>query len=102
MAYRISGYYIIWIEGLNYKTGDKIKNIGSSFEQIGNKERLVISYTTYMTEALRVKGSQIHEVEALLGKCGIEEQFIDFVPVNYAPSGTVLKENYLKSLPKVW
>lgn len=100
MGYRIGGYYIIWIEGLNYKTGDKIEQIGPKFEELPDGMRPQICYTTYMTKALRVKGSQIPEVESVLKKCGIAEEFITFIKVNYVPPGTILKD--LTKIPRNW
>ena len=45
-------YFIVWIEGLDYFNGEKIK----SFTNTG------VDYTLKMTEAIRVKKDDIPEV----------------------------------------
>ena len=76
-------YYIVWIEGLSYKRGEKIKTI----EQYGN-----IEYTTKMTEAMRVKEKDVTNLKAFLKRHGISNWTLEnaFVMVGYAPAGTIL------------
>jgi hypothetical protein len=72
-------YYIIWIEGLTVKTGEKILKLGEDYNE----------YTTYMTKALRVKEEHKRLVFNHLRSQGIAENFITFVSTNYAPAGTI-------------
>lgn len=76
-------YYIVWIEGLSYKRGEKIKTI----EQYGN-----IEYTTKMTEAMRVKEKDVAELKHFLKRHGISDWTLEsaFVRVSYTPAGTIL------------
>ena len=76
-------YYIVWIEGLSYKRGEKIKTI----EQYGN-----IEYTTKMTEAMRVKEKDVTNLKAFLKRHGVSDWTLEnaFVMVGYAPAGTIL------------
>ena len=76
-------YYIVWIEGLSYKRGEKIKTI----EQYGN-----IEYTTKMTEAMRVKEKDVTNLKAFLKRHGVSDWTLEnaFVRVGYAPAGTIL------------
>jgi len=76
-------YYIVWIEGLSYKCGEKIKTI----EQYGN-----IEYTTKMTEAMRVKEKDVTELKHFLKRHGIANWALEnaFIKTSYAPAGTIL------------
>lgn len=76
-------YYIVWIEGLSYKRGEKIKSIG----RYGN-----IEYTTKMTEAMRVKEKDVAELKHFLKRHGVANWTLEnaFVRVGYAPVGTIL------------
>jgi len=77
-------YYIVWIEGFNYKTGDKIKH----FDKDGR-----IVYTHKMQEAMRVKKEDIETMKAKLRRLQIADWAIDspntFVETHYAPKGTL-------------
>lgn len=77
-------YYIIWIEGFNYKTGDKVK----SFDKDGS-----IIYTHKMTDALRIRKEDIEGMRNKLRRIGIADWAVDspntFVETHYAPKGTV-------------
>lgn len=79
-------YYIVWIEGLSYKRGEKIKTI----EQYGN-----IEYTTKMTEAMRIKEEAIPQMKHFLKRHGISNWTLEnaFVRVSYAPKGTLYQGN---------
>ena len=76
-------YYIVWIEGLSYKRGEKIKSLGL----YGN-----IEYTTKMTEAMRIKEEAIPQMKHFLKRHGISDWALEnaFVRVDYAPAGTIL------------
>jgi hypothetical protein len=76
-------YFIVWIEGLEYFDGEKIK----SFTDTG------VNYTTKMTEAIRVKKDGIPEVKAYLKRHGFADWVINgntFIGTSYAPKGTIL------------
>jgi hypothetical protein len=77
-------YYIVWIEGLSYKRGEKIHYI----DRHGNVE-----YTTKMMEAMRVKPEDVNELRHWLKRHGISQWTLDnaFVGVNYAPKDTIYK-----------
>lgn len=76
-------YYIIWIEGFNHKTGDKIKYFSASG----------IVYTHSMTEAMRVRPKDLERVKDKLRYEGIASWVIDspktYVETHYAPKGTL-------------
>lgn len=81
-------YYIVWIEGLSPKRGEKIKTLDEDDH----------TYTLRMDEALRVKRKDLFDVEALLVKQGVScwcfknDRYLDtFVPTTYAPKGTIYK-----------
>lgn len=75
----MSGYFMtVWVEGLTYRTGEKIKSISPHS----------IEYTTKITEALRVKPCDWEAVKRLLTARGIT-----FTPraTTYALPGTIFK-----------
>jgi len=77
-------YYIIWVEGLTYKYGEKVKNLTNyGFE-----------YTTKLTEAIRIKEDDIVLIKIYMKRHGIAEFVINgnytFIPTSYAPKGTIL------------
>ena len=76
-------YYIVWIEGLSWKRGEKIKSI----DQNG-----VLEYTTKMTEALRVKPENVPTFKTWLKLHGVTDWTLEnsFVRTSYAPKGTIL------------
>ena len=77
-------YFIVWIEGFNYKTGDKIK----AFDKDGS-----IIYTHRMTEAMRFRTKHIDRIKGTLRNIGIAGWAIDnpntYVETHYAPKGTL-------------
>ena len=77
-------YFIIWIEGFNHKTGDKIKH----FDKDGR-----IVYTHKMREAMRIKKEDIERMKAKLRRLQMADWTIDspntFVETHYAPKGTL-------------
>lgn len=75
-------YYIVWIEGLSWKRGEKIKSIG----QYGTRE-----YTTKMTEALRIKPEDVTQFKHWLRRHGVTEWTLEsaFVRTSYAPKDTI-------------
>lgn len=72
---------IIWIEGLNYRSGEKVESISDDG----------VEYTTLLTKAMRVKPKDRPEVKQRLIDLGIVESFITFIPTSYTPSGTLYK-----------
>ena len=72
--------YIIWIEGLNYKTGEKIHKINDNN----------VSYTKLMGWAMRVLPKDKEKMKKLLVKCGVAHM-ADFIPTSYIPAGTLFK-----------
>lgn len=77
-------YFIIWIEGITAKTGEKVK----SFTDTG------VDYTTLMTKAVRVKEDDIPTVIAYLKRHGIADWVLNspntFIRTSYVPKGTLL------------
>lgn len=81
-------YYIIWVEGLEYKTGEKIKCFNSEGETV---------YTCRMMNAMRVKESDIKSAKDSMKRAGISDWVIDspntFVRTNYAPKTSIIFES---------
>lgn len=79
-------YYIIHIEGIDYRTGDKIK----TFDADGN-----IVYTHKMTKAMRISEQDISKMREKLRKINIASWVVDsfntFVKTYYAPKNTIFK-----------
>jgi hypothetical protein len=77
-------YFIIWVEGLTAKTGEKVKD----FTNTG------VSYTTLMTKAVRVKEDDIPTVIGYLKRHGFADWVLNspntFVRTSYVPKGTLL------------
>lgn len=83
-------YYVVWIEGLEYKTGEKVK----CFDSDGN-----IVYTLRMMDAMRVKEKHISEIKSRLENAGVAEWARNdnsFKRVDYAPVGTIYKTKSFK------
>ena len=80
-------YYIIWIEGLEYKCGEKIMGITDKG----------FTYTLDMTKALRIREKDIPLMKDLMQRFGIAQWVITesssrtFIPTSYAPKGTLYK-----------
>ena len=76
-------FFVVWIEGLSPEKGEKIKTL-DSFNH---------SYTTKMTEALRVKREDIQRVKGILRSRGVAGWALEgagtFHKVSYAPKGTL-------------
>ena len=75
--------FIVWIEGLSLKNGEKIKSVtNEGFE-----------YTTSMQEALRVKESDVEEFKELMTDYEIADWVINgshtFCDTNYAKPNTI-------------
>ena len=81
-----SKYYIVWIEGFSARGGEKLLTLDANDH----------TYTTKMTEALRVKHENIGHVKELLEKQQIADWVLEspntFVPTSYAPKGTIFKK----------
>jgi hypothetical protein len=75
-------YYIVWIEGLSWKEGEKIKSIDHNGS---------IEYTTKMTEALRIKPEDVHVFKHWLKRHGIANWTLEsaFVRTSYAPKDSI-------------
>lgn len=75
-------FFVVWIEGLSPRDGEKVLSLNSSIE-----------YTTSMTRALRVKREDIQHVKDILRERGVASWAIEgvgtFHKVNYAPKGTL-------------
>lgn len=75
-------FYVIWIEGLGPRSGEKIKSI----------ENGVIEYTTLLTQAMRIRPAQKEHIKTYLKRCGIADWTLtdsSFYGTDYAPSGTL-------------
>jgi len=74
-------YFILHIEGLSVKGGEKIKTLDSTQH----------TYTTKMTEALRVKKGDIPRVSKILKSQGLSNWAVATAPVytSYAPKGSI-------------
>lgn len=77
-------YYYIWIEGIDCRSGEKIK---SMYDR-------KIQYTTKITEALRIRITDKEEMKSILLNMGIAKWCVDsdntFVRTSYAPAGSIL------------
>lgn len=76
----VKPYYIIWIEGIEYFNGEKIKSMH-------NKS---IQYTTKMTEAMRIRKEDKEEMKSILLNMGIAKWVVEgnsFIPTSYCPKG---------------
>ena len=73
--------YIIWIEGLTPKTGEKVKEI----------TRTDVIYTTKMKDALRVNGKDITSTLNKLKNLGVKCYQHSFIKTSYTPAGTLQK-----------
>lgn len=76
-------YYILWVEGLHYFNGEKLKTLDYDDH----------TYTLKMTEAMRVKPQDVETVKDIMRELEFSNWCIDsgntFIPTNYAPSGTI-------------
>ena len=77
-----SPYCYIWVEGLSPERGEKISAVTTDgFE-----------YTTKITEATRIKRSDLERFKRLMKSFGIADWVINgntFIPTSYAPKGTL-------------
>ena len=78
-------YYIVWIEGLGYKDGEKVKSLTDTG----------FSYTTKMMEALRIRQKDIPFMLDYMKRHGIADWVINspttFIATSYIPKGSLLK-----------
>lgn len=78
-------YYIVWIEGLGYKDGEKVKSLTDTG----------FSYTTKMMEALRIRQKDIPFMLDYMKRHGIADWVINspntFIRTSYVPKGSLLK-----------
>lgn len=82
--------YVVWVEGLSPKDGEKIKSIRRSTK----KEKVeygfgdyCAEYTTLMTDAMRFTWQELEKASQLLGR----DLTLDAVFITYAPPGTRFK-----------
>lgn len=84
-------YYIVWIEGFEYRKGEKIKSLKP---YTGSDSGVV--YTTKLTDAMRVEKKDIPELIDELRKRGLAEWAIvsnnTFIKTTYTPKGTNYKK----------
>lgn len=80
-------YYLIYVEGIDWFGGEKIKSITDKG----------FTYTLQVTEALRIRERDIPFMKNLMRRFGIADWVIDetssrtFIPTSYAPKGTLYK-----------
>jgi hypothetical protein len=78
-------YYIVWIEGFGYKDGEKVKSLTDTG----------FSYTTKMTEAIRIREKDIPFMLDYMKRHGIADWVINspntFIRTSYVPKGSLLK-----------
>ena len=74
-------YFIIWIEGLYWRRGEKIHLMGQTDH----------TYTTLITKSLRIKKHHIEAARKRLEERGVPPNLIKFIPTTYAPAGTIWK-----------
>lgn len=79
---KTSPYYYIWVEGFSPEHGEKISAVtDKGFE-----------YTTKITEATRIKRSDLERFKGLMRENGIADWVINgnsFIPTSYTPKGTL-------------
>jgi hypothetical protein len=72
-------YYIIWVEGLSCRTGEKVNDLTDTG----------VDYTTSMTKALRIRKEDYNYMEHYLKRHGIRNA--TYIITSYAPKGTLYK-----------
>jgi hypothetical protein len=90
-------YYIIWVEGLWPKTGEKIKSL-----TVNDQGKIEIEYTTKMTESLRVRAEHKELFQKKLDKygmtCTVTYNERSWIPASYAPARTTWNPYKLKKV----
>lgn len=91
---RNAKYFFVWIEGIEPKTGEKIKH----FRDDGS-----IEYTCEMMDAMRVRKKDIPAVKEKMNKYGVAKFVMEsqntFIATSYAPKGTIYgSSEYYKQL----
>lgn len=76
-------YYYVWIEGLEPKTGEKVKTLSKYDYDI----------TTKMGDALRILKEDKDEMALVLRQMGVAKWALTnaFIETSYAPKGTLHK-----------
>lgn len=87
-------FYVIWIEGLGPRSGEKIKTIKDG----------KIEYTTLLTQAMRIRTKDKENMRTYLKLLGIADWTLTdscFYGTDYAPAGTIcnLYHNTTKERP---
>ena len=79
--------YVVWIEGIDPKTGEKILSLDSKSH----------TYTTKMSKAMRVLPEHVDIVKEILRERGIAEWALRtcMATTNYAPHGTIFNPDKL-------
>lgn len=78
-------YYIIWIEGLSARYGEKLCSLTDAHH----------TYTLKMTKALRVKPEDLQKVKGMLLSQGVAGWALNensFIKTHYAPKGTLYNQ----------
>lgn len=86
-AGKMKNLYFIWIEGLEPKTGEKVKSFRYSAER-----GCYIEYTTRMMQALRITEDQLPMVRDLLKDCHVADWVLKgrvFISTSYCPKNTL-------------
>lgn len=82
-------YYIVWVEGLEYKTGEKIKCFNNKGETV---------YTCRMMNAMRVKEKDIPLVKSMMKDAGVSDWVIDspntFIRTSYVPKTAIIFDSH--------
>jgi len=87
-------YFIVWVEGIEPKGGEKIKQFNSDGS---------IEYTLNMMEAMRVKSKDIGAVKISMKQAGVANWVLEgntFISTSYAPKGTVWGTNSYRNTKK--
>ena len=83
--------YIVWIEGLSARHGEKVEAIVTTKDKWGNPTKR-FKYTLNMTSALRVAEKDIPAFKNLMVEMEIADWVINsdktFIPTSYCPEGT--------------
>lgn len=82
--------YIVWVEGLSVRRGEKVAEVIDSKDRFGNHIKR-FKYTLSMTSALRVAEKDIPAFKDLMVELEIADWVINsdktFIPTSYCPDG---------------
>ena len=78
-------YYVVWIEGLDVKTGEKVKRLTDTGFEL----------TTKMGDAMRIRDCDIHYMKDYMKRHGVADFVVNgnytFIKTSYVPKGTLYK-----------